>query len=186
MTNIETEVRSPGQDLIFFGVVTIILGVAAIAAPMFTGLSVAVAVGLLVVVGGILRMLGAFEAGSFAKGALALALGGLTLLCGLALVTQPLFAFGSLTVFIAAYLFADGIAEVVEAFRLRPEAGRVWLLFAGIASILLGMMIWQQFPLSGAWAIGVLLGIKLLLVGTVMIAGGSTARSLSRIGLVEK
>ena len=82
-----------------------------------------------------------------------------------------------LTVFIAAYLFADGIAEVVGALRLRREAGRTWLLFGGVVSVLLGAMIWRQFPLSGAWAIGVVLGIKLLLIGAIMIAGGSAARA---------
>ena len=57
--------------------------------------------------------------------------------------------------------------------------GRAWLLFGGIASILLGTMIWRQFPLSGTWAIGVLLGVKLLIVGTIMIAGGSAVRSFA-------
>jgi uncharacterized membrane protein HdeD (DUF308 family) len=52
-------------------------------------------------------------------------------------------------------------------------------LFGGVVSVLLGAMIWRQFPLSGAWAIGVVLGIKLLLIGAIMIAGGSAARSLA-------
>src|SRR6478735_8769400 len=115
MTNTEMEVTSTGRDLIFLGVVTIVLGAAAIAAPMIAGVSIVLSVGLLVMVGGILRMVGAFEAGSFGKRMLVLALGVLMVLCGLALVTEPLFAFGFLTVFIAAYLFADGIAEVVGA-----------------------------------------------------------------------
>jgi uncharacterized membrane protein HdeD (DUF308 family) len=38
-------------------------------------------------------------------------------------------------------------------------------------------MIWRQFPLSGVWAIGVLLGIKLLFGGMIMVAGGSTVRA---------
>jgi uncharacterized membrane protein HdeD (DUF308 family) len=185
MTNNETEIKSTGRDLILLGVVTIILGVAAIVAPIITGLSLVLAVGLLVAGGGILRMLSAFEAGSFGKGVLVMALGGLTLLCGIALVIEPLFAFGFLTVLIAAYLFADGIAELVGAFSLHAEAGRVWSLFAGVVSILLATMVWQQFPLSGAWAIGVMLGIKLLLVGAVMIAGGSAARSLTGTRMVE-
>jgi uncharacterized membrane protein HdeD (DUF308 family) len=185
MTNTEMEVTSTGRDLIFLGVVTIVLGAAAIAAPMIAGISIVLSVGLLVMVGGILRMVGAFEAGSFGKRMLVLALGVLMVLCGLALVTEPLFAFGFLTVFIAAYLFADGIAEVVGALRLRAKAGRAWLLFGGVVSILLGTMIWRQFPLSGAWAIGVVLGIKLLLVGAIMIAGGSAARALATTRMAE-
>jgi uncharacterized membrane protein HdeD (DUF308 family) len=40
-------------------------------------------------------------------------------------------------------------------------------------------MIWGQFPLSGAWAIGILLGIKLFFVGLIMITGGSAVRSMA-------
>lgn len=180
MNNAEMEVKSTGRDMTFLGVVTIILGVAAIVAPYITGLSVVLSVGLLVIVGGFLRMLWAFGESSFGKGVVAFAIGGLTLLCGLALVTQPLFAFGFLTVLIAVYLFADGIAEVIGAFRWGHETGRAWLLFGGMVSILLAVMIWRQYPLSGAWAIGVLLGVKLLLIGTTMIAGGSAMRSFAR------
>jgi uncharacterized membrane protein HdeD (DUF308 family) len=42
------------------------------------------------------------------------------------------------------------------------------------------MMTWGQFPLSGAWAIGILLGIKLFFVGLIMITGGSVVSSMSK------
>jgi len=53
------------------------------------------------------------------------------------------------------------------------------MLFGGIVSIVLGVMIWRQFPLSGVWAIGVLLGIKLLFGGMIMVATGSTVRAVA-------
>jgi uncharacterized membrane protein HdeD (DUF308 family) len=180
MSNVETAAKSTARRMSILGVVTIVLGLAAMAAPAVTGLSIVLAVGLLVIVGGILRMLGAFWAGSLGKGVLAFVVGGLTLLCGLALVTDPVFAFGFLTIVIAVYLFADGIAEIVGAFSADPASSRLWLLVGGGVSILLGLMIWQQYPLSGAWAIGVLLGVKLLVVGTVMLGAGSGVRSLAR------
>jgi uncharacterized membrane protein HdeD (DUF308 family) len=54
------------------------------------------------------------------------------------------------------------------------------MLFGGIVSILLGIMMWRQFPLAGAWAIGILLGIKLFFVGLIMVTTGSTLRSLAK------
>jgi len=54
------------------------------------------------------------------------------------------------------------------------------MLFGGIISILLGSMIWRQFPLSGAWAIGIMLGIKLFFVGLIMLTTGTAIRSHSR------
>jgi hypothetical protein len=38
----------------------------------------------------------------------------------------------------------------------------------------------QQYPLSGPYALGILLGIKLFLVGLIMVTGGSTLRSLAK------
>ena len=177
---ISTKVKSGGRKMTLFGIISIVLGICAIAAPAITGLSVVMMVGLLVIVGGIMKMLWAFAAGSFGKGLLAFAMGGLTLLCGISMAGNPIFATAFLTVIIAGFLFADGIAEIVGAFRLNPDSGRVWLLIGGIASIILAGMIWRQFPLSGAWAIGVLLGMKLLINGIVMFAVGSAVRSLAK------
>jgi uncharacterized membrane protein HdeD (DUF308 family) len=109
------------------------------------------------------------------------AIGGLTLLCGIALVANPLFASGVLTILLTVYLILDGIAEIAAGFQLRPQAGWGWLLFGGIVSIWLGLMIWSQFPLSGAWAMGILLGIKLFFIGLIMVAGGSTVRSMATV-----
>ncbi len=135
---------------------------------------------MLVVLAGIVRIIWAFQAGSLGKGLLLFAIGGLTLLCGIALVANPLLGSAVLTIMLALYFILDGISEVVGGIKLRPGPGWGWMLFAGIVSILLGMMIWRQFPLSGAWAIGILLGIKLFFVGLIMVTGGSVVRSLAK------
>jgi uncharacterized membrane protein HdeD (DUF308 family) len=136
--------------------------------------------GLLVLAAGIVRIVWAFQAGSFGKGLLMFAIGGLTLLCGIALVANPLFVSGVLTVMLALYFILDGISELVAGLRLRPGSGSGWMLFGGIVSILLGIIIWAQFPLSGVWAIGIVLGIKLFFVGLIMIMGGSAVRSMAK------
>jgi uncharacterized membrane protein HdeD (DUF308 family) len=171
-------IKSSGRKMTVLGIITIILGLAAIAAPAITGLSVVLAVGLMVIAGGIMRMIWAFGAESFGRGLMAFALGGLMLLCGLSMVTDPLIASGFLTVLIAICLTADGIAEITGAFSV--SSGRGWMILGGIASILLGVMIWRQFPLSGIWAVGVLLGIRLLFSGLVILTVGSAGRGLAR------
>ena len=177
MSKITDTVATGGKNMKGFGIVTIILGIMAIAAPLITGFSVVFLVGLLVLTGGIVRMIWAIRADSLDKGIIGFVIGILTLLGGVILVTDPLLASGILTIFLAAYFLVDGLFEVVAAFKVRPASGWGWLLVCGAVSILLALLIWQQFPLSGAWAIGVLLGIKLLLVGMVMIGVGTIARS---------
>ncbi len=46
--------------------------------------------------------------------------------------------------------------------------------------MLISFGIWRQFPLSGVWAMGILLGIKLFFVGLIMVTGGSAVRSLRK------
>jgi uncharacterized membrane protein HdeD (DUF308 family) len=124
-------------------------------------------------------MFWAFQAGSLGKGVLVFAIGGLTLLAGIALLANPLLASGALSIVLAIYFVVDGAAEIGAAFGLPRGSRRRWLLFGGAISILLGIMIWRQFPLSGVWAIGVLLGIKLLFGGMIMTATGSTVRAVA-------
>ena len=172
-----TGTATAGRNTKLFGILTIVLGLLAIAAPLVAGMSVAFLVGLFVLAGGVARMVWAFQAGSLGKGLLGFAIGALTLVCGVVLVSDPLVASGVLTLLLAAYFLVDGGLEIVAAFQVRPASGWGWLLAGGILSLLLGLMAWQQFPLSGAWAIGVLLGFKLLLVGMIMISVGPASRS---------
>jgi len=179
MNPIASEVRSAGRRMTLFGIITIILGIAAIAAPLTTGVSIVVFVGMLMMTAGILRMIWAFGAGSFGKGLVGFAIGCLTLLCGLSMVSNPLFSFGYLTILLAIYLFADGLAEVAGAFRLPSSSGRMWMIVGGTASILLGTMMWRQYPLAGGWAIGTFLGIKLFFIGIAMLTTGSGVRKIA-------
>jgi len=172
--------KAGGNRMTLFGVIAIILGILAMLAPVLTGMWVIILVGVLVLIGGIVRIIWAFQAGSLGKGLPMFAIGGLTLLCGIVLLAHPLFASGILTILLALYFVLDGISEIVAGVRLRPGSGWGWMLFAGIVSIWLGIIIWGQFPLSGVWAIGILLGIKLFFVGLIMLKGGSAVRSTAK------
>jgi uncharacterized membrane protein HdeD (DUF308 family) len=169
-----------GTGLSILGVVAIVAGMFCMLMPGLTGLSIITFVGVLVLITGVVRMIWAFKAGSLGKGLFVFAVGGLTLLAGIALLAHPVFASGVLTIILAIYFFADGISEVANGARLRPEPGSGWLIFAGIVSILLGIMIWRQYPVSGMWAIGVLFGIKLFFVGLIMVTGGSVVRKITK------
>ena len=40
-----------------------------------------------------------------------------------------------------------------------------WTLVGGIINLVLGIMIWQQWPVSGLWVIGLFVGIDLIFTG---------------------
>lgn len=159
------------------GIFTIIVGILAIAMPWVAGESVILMIGVLVMAGGLARMFWAFKAGSLGKGILVFLIGVLTLLAGIAVISHPLLTSAVLTLLLTVFFVVDGIAELAAAFGLPPgQAGKGWLIFDGLVTVVLGGLIFSGFPLTGTLAIGVLLGIKLLLAGATMMALDSSAR----------
>ena len=150
------------------------------ASPLMVGFSIAMLIGIIMIAAGIMRIIWAFQAESFGQGVLKFAVGALTAFFGVMLLARPLFAVGTLTVFLAIYFVVDGIFEIIAAFEVKPDSGWGWLLFGGTISLMLGVMIWRNWPLSGAWAIGILIGINLLFSGITMLTVGSVVRSAAK------
>jgi uncharacterized membrane protein HdeD (DUF308 family) len=170
--------RKGGNWMTALGVIAMGLGVLALLAPLETGISLVFLLGGLVTAGGALRMVWAFRAGSFGRGLWLFVIGTLTLLCGLAMLANPLFGSGVLTILLAIYFLCDGVAEIAAGTGRMGEGGG-WLVFSGIVSIALGALIWMQYPLSGALAMAILLGIKLLFVGLTMLTAGAAVRAIA-------
>lgn len=174
MTEEHNELKSIGSRMRLMGWLSIIFGVLAIAMPWVAGQSVLVLVGILVMAAGLMRMLWAFQAGSLGKGILAFLIGVLTLLAGIAVLSHPLMSSAVLTLLLAIYFIADGLAELIAAFSV-PE-GKGMLFFDGVVTVILGVLIYTGFPLAGTMAIGIFLGIKLLLTGIMMLTVRSAAK----------
>ena len=180
MNDLEEAAKAGGKKMTVFGVIAILLGILAMLTPAVVGTSVLLFLGVIVLVAGIVRIIWAFGSGSVGKGLLMFAIGLLTFFCGVGLIANPLFASGVLTIILAVYFVLDGLAEIVAGIRKKGSQGWVWMVLSGIISNLLAVVIWRQFPLSGIWAIGVLLGIKLFFVGLIMVTGGSALRKLAK------
>jgi len=162
----------------WMGVVLLVVGFLSLGAPLLAGISIVLAMGVMLLAGGISQVFFAFKAGSFGKGLLIMVMGLITVGVGGYMVTSPGIALASLTLFLAAWFLVVGVSEMIWSFQLRPISGWGLTLFSGIVSLLLGIMIWRQFPMSGAWAIGVLVGIKLIISGWWLIFLG---RGVKRI-----
>ncbi|HUL73584.1 MAG TPA: HdeD family acid-resistance protein [Vicinamibacterales bacterium] len=165
--------------LIVLGVVTVITGVLAVGSPLASGLTVTVIIGIAMTIGGVSRIIGAFSAGTFGQGALAFIGGILTFGSGLILAGRPGIGLASLTLLLGAYLLVDGISSAILAFRVRPEMGWGWMLFSGAMGVVLGFLLLREWPLSGQWAIGTLVGINLIFSGFSIISVASGVRSLA-------
>ncbi|MFW2372046.1 MAG: HdeD family acid-resistance protein [Gammaproteobacteria bacterium] len=159
------------------GIIVLLMGLLAMTAPLVAGLSVAMMVGVILIIGGVGQLAFAFKT---SKSVFTIIVGALTVIVGAYMVLNPGPALASLTIFLAAYLIVSGIFEALMAFQVKPVKGWGWALFSGILSLILGAMIWSQFPLSGAWAIGILIGVRLFFSGMSLLMFGLIARSATK------
>lgn len=164
--------------LIALGVINVIVGILAIGSPMVAGMSVSMFVGVMLLISGIGHLVGAFKAGSFGSGLLGFLGGTLTSVAGVVMLFRPVVGLGLLTILLAVYLVLDGVSGIVLGFRVRALGqGWGWLVFSGVMGLVLGVLIYRQWPVSGVWAIGTLIGIHILFRGWSLIAIGMAARS---------
>ena len=178
MTLIET-IKSNAKTAKWCGVALLVAGFLALLSPLAAGLSITLVIGALLLLGGITQLVLVFQAGSFGEGLLMAIIGVLWIIAGGYSITQPASALGAMTLFLAAYFIATGIIEAFGSFSARPAEGWGWLLFSGIVSVVLGVLIWRQFPLSGTWAVGILVGVRMVMSGSALLAIGSAAKDIA-------
>ena len=162
------------------GVILIVAGFLAIMSPLVAGLSLTIMVGAMLAVSGIGQCFLAFKAGAFAQGLMVLIVGVLMTFAGFYMMTQPLSGLASITLILVAYLVVTGLFEIITAFQIRPAQGWGWELFNGAVTLLLGIMLWRQFPLSGAWAVGVIFGIKMIFSGWAFVFIGRAVKQAAQ------
>ena len=103
--------------------------------------------------------------------------GVLSIVVGLLFIRAPVNALLALTLLLACFLMVEGIFQIVAALSYRFGAWG-WALAGGIIDLILGVMIWQQWPASALWVIGLFLGINLIFRGVNWIALGLGLRAL--------
>jgi len=178
------EAKKNSRLLVFLGILTVVFGLIAVATPLITGVAVAVFVGVLLAGSGVAQIAHAVKSGQWGTGFWGTVIGLLGVAAGLLMIFRPLVGLVTMALLLAVYFLVDGICEIVAAFRIRPDQGWGWVLFNGVIAVLLGLMIWRQWPISGAWAIGLLVGIHILMTGWSMIILGAGARRIA--GVVEE
>jgi uncharacterized membrane protein HdeD (DUF308 family) len=163
------------------GILMIVLGIVAIAAPIFTSFAANLVLGWLFIFGGIFQGIYAFRHDQRGSSlALSLFLAVIALIAGILLVANPLAGIVSLTLLVGIYFFVDGIFRVFLAFQLRPQPRWGWVLFNGILAIILGILIWSQWPFNAPWLLGLLVGIGLLVNGFAAVLYGTSVRQIQQ------
>jgi uncharacterized membrane protein HdeD (DUF308 family) len=160
-------------------VLFIVVGIIAVAEPVVAGLAVALLVGWVLIFGAIGHVVGAFGAGGLGRGIWQALVGIAYFLAGMYFVTHPLLGLTTLTIVLAIVLFVEAMFELMLYWQTRTLPGSGWRLFNTLVTALLAVMIWAHWPSSSAWAIGTLVGVKLLMTGFTGLMLAGAARRLS-------
>jgi uncharacterized membrane protein HdeD (DUF308 family) len=137
----------------------------AIALPLLSTIAAAIWIGWTLVVSGALMLSHALFTWRWPNSVWAILVALLYLGTGALILYAPLASVLSLTFVMAALFVAEGVFEIVQAFRLRPLAGWGWMLLSGVAAVVLGVLIGYLFPGSAAWVLGLFFGLNLLSTG---------------------
>jgi len=161
------------------GILTLLVGVFALAAPFASGLATAMTFGFLLIMAGSAQLVFAFGEKSFGEGLLSFLLGAITIVGGALMVARPMVGLASLTLVALIWLMADAIWCFMAYFQLKGIPGRGWHLASGALSLILFGLVYKDYPDSAMWLIGTVVGVKLVMSGTSMLMLSSAARKLS-------
>ncbi|SFJ47721.1 HdeD family acid-resistance protein [Planctomicrobium piriforme] len=150
--------------LLVLGLSLVVLGTIAITVPFFATVEVVTILGILMLMAGIAQVISAFQTARWKGFLLQMLMGILYSVSGFLILENPVEGAAGLTLLMAAFFFTSGVFRIAVAMTERFH-GWGWTLLNGAVNVLLGLVIWQQFPVSALWMIGLLVGIELLFNG---------------------
>jgi uncharacterized membrane protein HdeD (DUF308 family) len=161
------------------GVVLLALGLAAIILPLIATVAIALIIGWLLLMSGVVGLIATFRmrrAPGFLWSLLSAVLG---IAAGIALLAWPLGGALSLTVILSVFFVIEGVASILYALDHKRElSGRWgWMLVSGAVDLVLASIIFLGLPGTAAWAIGLLVGINMVFGGSAIISMALLARA---------
>lgn len=101
-----------------------------------------------------------------------------SIVVGVMLLRNPLAGSLVVTLLLASFFVVAGIFRIAAALVIRiPGSG--WTLVDGFVTLILGILVWSQWPTSGLWVIGLFIGINLITSGWAQIMLAVSLRRLT-------
>lgn len=159
------------------GITFILLGFIAVGASTLVTVASVIFLGSLLLLGGVVQTAYTFTIRKWSGFFLSLLSGILYAVVGFFMIIHPEASALSLTLLIAAFYIIGGIFRIISAATTRFEHWG-WALFSGVIKLVLGILIWQGWPQTGFWVIGLFIGIDLIFYGWFWVLLSLTARSM--------
>jgi uncharacterized membrane protein HdeD (DUF308 family) len=171
-------VREKRGWFLAIGVALMVLGAIAFLVPFIASLVTAITLGWLIVIAGVVEGCHAIQSRGWAGAGWELVSAVVQVAFGLLLVGFPMTGKLALMVIASAYFVAEGALKLVRAYQHRGPRGSAWLVFDGILTLALGMLILMGGVITAAKVLGLLVGISLVTGGISMIQIAQGARVL--------
>lgn len=171
------ELRKRSGWFIGLGIALVVLGMMALGSSMIFTLASMVFIGCLLAAAGILQTLHALLSKRWGGFFVDLLMGIMNIVIGLLIAGHPAAVAAALTLLIAVFLIVGGIFRIALAMAIRFQHV-FWLVLHGIINVALGVMILQEWPISGLWVIGLFIGIDMVFNGWALIMLGMAAKKL--------
>lgn len=175
MTEIQTlDIRIPAEIIhnwgwfLAFGIALVLLGILAIVRSVAATVVSMLFFGWLLVVAAGIEIVQAIMVGKWAGlfhhwvGAILFGV------VGALIVWRPMVTAEILTLLMGAFFLVAGVFQLVTPFVVSlPDWG--WHALNGLITLVLGILILAQWPVSGLWVIGLFVGIELVFYGGAWI-----------------
>jgi len=164
---------------IVWAIVLIVFGFLAICLPFLTSWGVVLVIAWLIIFSGGFQFIHAFQSQGVGHILWKLLVAVLYLIVGIYFLLNPLLGVAAFTLALAIFFVLEGVFDLVAYFQARAMPGSGWILFDGIVTLILGLLVWRQWPSSSLWVIGTLVGISMIFTGMTRLMLSLAARRLA-------
>jgi uncharacterized membrane protein HdeD (DUF308 family) len=171
--------------VIFLSILLMILGILAIFSPIVASAFFTSFMGWVTLISGVMMIIGSFVSKPVRGFWLNLIVGIFYVIAGFYILSNLIEAVVVLTLTFGILFIVEGIFTIVIGFTNKAGQSGSWLVILnGIVTLLLGILVLNNWPSSALWLIGLYVGISLLFSGiSLFFAALVTRRVVSDITL---
>lgn len=177
MTDASTNPKQGVNGALLIGILLIVLGIVGIAVPAVSTIVSETWIALILISAGATKLVYAFQTRNDGGFVWKVLLSVLYIGTGVMLFVYPLTGVLTLTLLLGSYLLTEGVFELILAFRLRPQQNWTSVLVNGIVTLLLGGLVWFQWPFDAPWLLGTVVGASVISTGVSRVMLSLNARS---------
>lgn len=180
LLNEVTHLRQSWGWIMALGILLILTGVFCIVADVTATFATIFVFGSFLLIGAVISLIHAFRVHTWSGFLLSFLSALLRGFAGFFLIRYPAAGAIAVTLILASLFFVGGVFRAIGAGMMRfPQWG--WSVFSGIVSVILGIILLAQLPVSSLWFIGFAVGVDMIFEGVSLVGVAAALRRLPQV-----